>query len=331
VTLGAVADGRDPAADADQDGPGRTTVGQAFEEYLGARRELKPSSVAIYRSVFNRAMVDWFDRPLASITADAVLKRHAELSERSGPALANLAMRIAGAVFTFAMAKYVDEEGEPILLRNPVKALSTFRSWNRSERPQTVIKAHELPRWWQGVHALENRTAADYLAFVLLTGLRRREAAGLTWKEIDFSGRSLTIAASRTKKSKHHTLPLGPFVMAMLERRRAASTDARVFPPGRGDASTIQPTFFAEKVAAASGVKFTIHDLRRTFSTVAESLDTPAYALKRLLNHVDGDVTGGYLIINTERLRRPMEAIERYFLAEMGVVTATVTELGSSG
>src|SRR5262249_2596444 len=64
-----------------------------------------------YRGVFNRAMADWLDRPLGSITADAVLKRHAELSQQSGPALANLAMRIAGAVFTFAMAKYVDQGG----------------------------------------------------------------------------------------------------------------------------------------------------------------------------------------------------------------------------
>jgi integrase len=235
-------------------------------------------------------------------------------------------MRIAGAVFTFAMAKYVDEEGEPILPRNPVKALSTFRSWNRSERRQTVIKAHELARWWQGVQALENRTAADYLTFVLLTGLRRREAAGLTWKEIEFPGRSLTIAASRTKNRKQHTLPLGPYVMAMLERRRAASADERVFPPGDQGAGAIHPRFYAKKVAATSGVAFTVHDLRRTFSTVAESLDTPAYALKRLLNHVDGDVTGGYLIINTERLRGPMEVIERYFLAAMQVMTPAAIE-----
>ena len=36
------------------------------------------------------------------------------------------------------------------------------------------------------------------------------------------------------------------------------------------------------------GVKFTLHDLRRTFITVAESLDIPHYALKRLLNHRGG-------------------------------------------
>jgi len=39
------------------------------------------------------------------------------------------------------------------------------------------------------------------------------------------------------------------------------------------------------KVIAASDISFTIHDLRYTFITIAESLDIPAYALKRLLDH----------------------------------------------
>lgn len=53
-----------------------------------------------------------------------------------------------------------------------------------------------------------------------------------------------------------------------------------------------------------------MHDLRRTFISIAESLDIPAYALKRLLNHrADTDVTGGYIVIGVERLRLPVERI----------------------
>ncbi|MFZ4860279.1 MAG: hypothetical protein ACOYL3_28300, partial [Desulfuromonadaceae bacterium] len=44
------------------------------------------------------------------------------------------------------------------------------------------------------------------------------------------------------------------------------------------------------------GIKFCLHDLRRTFVTVAEGLEISYAALKRLMNHSDGnDVTGGYL------------------------------------
>ena len=53
-----------------------------------------------------------------------------------------------------------------------------------------------------------------------------------------------------------------------------------------------------------SGVSFSAHDLRRTFITIAESLDISVYALKRLLNHkMTNDVTAGYIITDVERLR----------------------------
>ena len=68
-------------------------------------------------------------------------------------------------------------------------------------------------------------------------------------------------------------------------------------------------------VIQASGVTFTPHDLRRTFITVAESLEIPAYSLKKLLNHkMTGDVKAGYIIIDAERLREPMQKFNEYIL-----------------
>lgn len=64
-----------------------------------------------------------------------------------------------------------------------------------------------------------------------------------------------------------------------------------------------------------SGVAFSLHDMRRTFITIAESLDIPTYALKRLLNHrTDGDVTGGYIVMGVDRLRGPVERIAEKIL-----------------
>lgn len=67
------------------------------------------------------------------------------------------------------------------------------------------------------------------------------------------------------------------------------------------------------RVIATSGVSFTVHDLRRTFITIAESIDIPAYALKHLLNHkMNSDITAGYIITDVERLRKPMQQISDY-------------------
>ena len=71
----------------------------------------------------------------------------------------------------------------------------------------------------------------------------------------------------------------------------------------------MSPRTAIDRVINESGVHFTPHDLRRTFITVAESLDIPAYALKRLLNLTKTrmDITASYIISSTERLRQPMQ------------------------
>jgi len=83
----------------------------------------------------------------------------------------------------------------------------------------------------------------------------------------------------------------------------------------------VETKTFVARIVKASGLAFSLHDMRRTFITIAESLDIPAYALKRLLNHrADGDVTGGYIVMSVERLRGPVERI-----------AAKITELADAG
>jgi len=50
-----------------------------------------------------------------------------------------------------------------------------------------------------------------------------------------------------------------------------------------------------KEVRDDSGVYFTIHDLRRTFITIAESMDIGMVTIKTLVNHRSGnqDVTEG--------------------------------------
>ena len=56
------------------------------------------------------------------------------------------------------------------------------------------------------------------------------------------------------------------------------------------------------------GVGFCLHDLRRTFASIAESLVSYS-ALKRLMNHSDKDVTQGYIVFDVNKLRGPMQTV----------------------
>jgi integrase len=148
---------------------------------------------------------DWRKRPLLEITGDMVGKRHAVIGERYGKAWANLSMRVLRALFNFAAASY-EGGGKALVLDNPVKRLSRTRAWFRIDRRETLIQPRQLRPWMDAVLGLSNPLARDYLQLVLLTGLRRSEALGLKWEDVDLLGRTLTV--KDTKNHRDHTLAL---------------------------------------------------------------------------------------------------------------------------
>ena len=109
------------------------------------------------------------------------------------------------------------------------------------------------------------------------------------------------------KNRQSHVLPLSNFLHDLLMQRHLKRTDSPFVFPGDGIKGYLnEPRKQMNKVIEESGVEFTLHDLRRTFITVAESLDISGYALKRLANHkMANDVTAGYIISDVQRLREP--------------------------
>jgi len=309
------------------------TLDQAFADFLIARKSLKPTTIYDYKRTLNCYLPDWKKKPLVEITKDMVAVRHTKLGERS-KAQANLVMRYLRAIFNFAAGQYENSKGQSLIPDNPVKRLSQTRAWYRIERRKTVIKPHELSAWYTAVmnikndlHGRNRETIRDYLLLVLFTGLRKEEAARLTWQNIDFIAKTLTV--TDTKNRQDHTLPLSDFLFDLLQRRNSESVNEYVFPNITSTGYINEPRKQMNHVIEESGVSFTIHDLRRTFITIAESLDIPAYALKRLLNHKMGnDITAGYIIINPERLRAPMQKITDHLLNCMGAIpSAEIIEL----
>ncbi|KTD65230.1 tyrosine-type recombinase/integrase, partial [Legionella spiritensis] len=156
----------------------------------------------------------------------------------------------------------------------------------------------------------------DYFLLLLFTGMRKMEAASLRWDDIDLKSKTITL--QDTKNHEVHTLPMSDFVYGLMERRSRYKTSEYIFPSESKTGYIYEPKKAVYKVAELSGVPFTLHDLRRTFATIADSLDLPAYALKRLLNHkMNHDVTAGYIMKDVERLRKPMQQIANFLLEHM--------------
>ena len=338
--LAQMAKGEDPVAKKRDEAVKSMTLEKAFEQYLSTRT-LKASSVASYDKLLSLHMNDWLKKPIGLLTKDMTAQRHKKVGETAGEATANNLMRVFRAVYNFARSMSDDAIAE-----NPVKRLTQTRQWYKVERRRTILKPHELKPWYNAVMTLDNPVVRDYLLLTVFTGLRKNEGLQLLWSNVDMIDRSFTV--TETKNGRPHTLPMSNYLYDLFGRMKALKINGFVFPSfGSKDNITdvsrqlvnveLQTQLAANGLTTkaeldkkmldhpddvAPGISFCLHDLRRTFVTVAESQDIPYAALKRLLNHCDGnDVTGGYLQITTDRLREPMDRISSKLLELMGAIT----------
>lgn len=298
-----------------------------LDRYLFERKhKLAERTKRDYQELINTHLADWKNRPLEAINEDAVI---AKFNSITSPSRANYAFRTLRTVYNYA-ASIRDEEGKPIVDRNPVAVLSQRRLWHDIAPKREVIGIAGLKPWWKAVKALKTEatydnadSVRDWLIFLLLTGLRSNEAATLRWETVDLRSKLFVIAI--TKNREPHALPLSDYLYAMLKRRHAAMLRAKddpkraeyVFPGNEG--ALAEPQKLIAKVRQVSGVRFSPQTLRRTFASIAESLDIPYLALKRLLNHKAQDVTGKhYTVIGVERLRKPMQKVTDFILRAAG-------------
>jgi integrase len=300
--------GTDPKAVAKAARQGGITLREAFEEFLTVRHKLRASSRKNYREALAH-LESWLDQPLRDIDYKMVEARHREIAKdirkrykgATGTAAANFTMRVLRLVWNFIADRYKEIN----LPANPVRLKD---QWFDEKRRTGLVSNADLPAFWRAVQGLENEVQRDYFVLLLFTGLRREEAASLTWENINFSARTIMIPAARTKGKRDLTLPMSDIVHDMLMARRKIGRTDFVFPSCAACGYISEPRYPLRLIAKASGVEITPHDLRRTFLTVAESLDIGTYALKAMVNHsTRDDLTGGYVQVTVDRLREPVQ------------------------
>ena len=296
------------------------TFGDAADDYLedGKAKGRKAGTDAEYRRLLDRHLSDWRSRPLGEIDKATLRDRHRDVGKRSGEATANALMRVARAVFNYAKA--VDR-----IAVNPADALRG--RWYESKERHGRIPDDKLRAFLDALDAVRTSpdapeshgVAADWIALLLLTGLRRNEGASLRWEQVDAAAGALSVLG---KNKVTLTLPVTPAVAAILDRREAGrGRSPWVFPArgekGNGGGHVVEPRKVLALVAEATGVDVTLHDLRRTFVSVAAVL-VPGPVLKSLVNHKaakTGDVTQRhYVRLTPAQLRPHLEAVQRELL-----------------
>jgi integrase len=326
------------------------TLQQALDQYLTLRADLRPSSREDYKALVQRHLSGWLNLPLKSISRDMVEQRHKEIakeveqyhrsaaaehakrhlarakrtatawpeaserhrakfeaaSERTpytGFATANRAMRALRAIWNFVAGRS-DRADWPL---NPIRLK---KQWHPIKRRSRLVKADDLPMFYEALTRLENAVARDYILLMLFTGLRRKEAASLKWSDVDLQGRLIRVDAEDTKTGEKLDLPMSDIVLDMMIARRSLGSTTWVFPAHSASGHIVSPYAAFGQIREATGLRLSPHDLRRTFVTAAESCPISVFALKALVNHSLGkDVTGGYVVMTIEKLRAPMQLV----------------------
>jgi len=295
------------------------TVAQLCEEYLKAARKglvnvrsgkaKRDSTIAIDEGRVSRHIVPLIGSKVASALASADVQRMADAIAAGktaaiiktkargvarvtgGQVAAKRVVGLLGGIWTWATKRGLASGP------NPARGLDL----RADEAKDRTLSSGELARLGDAMRAHAGRwpLACGALPLIALTALRRGEAYGLRWREVDFDGSCLRLIDSKTGRS---TRPIGK---AAVEHLRALSKFGGEFVfPGRGGGKGAD---LKKQIAAlfdAAGLKDARgHDLRRSFASVAAEIGYSDATIGELLGHARRGVTEVHYV------RRPDAAL----------------------
>ncbi len=310
-------DGADPSAERHQK-RAALTVAELCEQYLEVARAghvmtrfgkpKRASTVAIDEGRVARHIVPLIGKKVAGDLTHADVQRMCD---------AIAAGKTAGVFKTRARGKAVVEGGAGTAARvaellggiwtwgakrgfvageNPVKGVQK----HKGDAKERTLSASELARL--GAVLKENEqarpAAVAALRLIALTGLRREEACGLRWSELDAANSCLRLAATKTGRSMR---PMGKAAIQVLDALPGSAEF--VFPNRNGTGSADLKKALTDLFNAAGLSDARAHDLRRTFATMAAEGGYGDATIGELLGHARRGVTAKHYI------RRPDAAL----------------------
>ena len=278
---------------------------------------------------FDMYAKELLDMKLHEITKDVLENHFAKEAKKPGKRgngrLTSLSIfiRSLSAVLTFAEEKYGTPARPLFPEGNPVKRIKKVISAPKKAR-ERVLSTFELPIFFEFIYersALvlgnDSLVTCDYLLFLLFTGARRREAAVLTWKDVeDLDGKSPSVIFRDTKTHDDRKIPIGPFLTRLLKKLKERNSEF-VFPSHGKSGHVEEPKNFVNIFISKTPnfPRFSVHDIRRTFITHNRTEVSDILYLKVIVGHTTKTDTTSrhYSVIKEEVspvLRETMNRIE---------------------
>jgi integrase len=197
--------------------------------------------------------------------------------------------------------------GRAILELSPAKEVAAPARERARDR---VLGDEELARIVRAARQI-NRPYGGIVELLALTGRRREEVAQLTWEELDLASRTWTIAASRTKNGKAHSVHLSAEAIAVLMRMPKLGKFVFSLTGKKPFQSFSAAKRYLDKLSGVSDWR--LHDLRRTCVSGMARLGVAPHVADKVLNHQSGTISGVAAVYQRhEFLAERRDALEQW-------------------
>ena len=309
----AITEGRSPAQEKQRE-KRRLKEAESFGEFAERwfqEGRMADSTKAMRRAIYERDLLPKYrNRLLTEITAEDLRALCAAVKERGAPAVAIHVRDIVKQIYGFAIL-----HGEKV--HNPAEdvgpaSIAHFVPRDRSLSPSEIrIMLNQLE------HVPTLPTIRLGMKLFLLTMVRKSELQDATWDEVDFENAVWSIPKERMKRSRPHNVYLSQQVLDIMVALKTCAGNSRYLLPSRydADAPMSRATFNRITTAVVARAKkeglplesFTVHDLRRTGSTLLNELGFNSDWIEKCLAHEDGRSSRGvYNKAEYEHQRRHM-------------------------
>jgi len=260
-----------------------TALTEFFETHCDQHN--KPRVAKETRRLLTKYVLPGFrhDR-LEDITHDAIVKRIRRLL--GTPGTANHVFSAVRTFFNWTVPQYLDH--------SPCDGMDMPARIVKRER---VLTDHELVRVWRAVDA-QSEPFRSIVMLLILTGQRRQEIGGLHASYIDRDASTITLPGEITKNRMEHTFPFGKAAGAIILGKNAEGYLFESLRDPEKPFSGWSKCKLTLDKAVGEIPHWTLHDLRRTFSTNLASLKVPPHVTEKLINHITGTIQGVAAIYN---------------------------------
>ncbi|RTH05530.1 recombinase XerD [Thermus scotoductus] len=298
--------------------PSLLTLAEWAKTWLERKaQEVKPKTVQVYLEDLSLVMPELRGkgRGLGSLKLQAVKPSHIQgamdflVKEGFSPRTTLKVYQLLRALFDEAVRLELIARNPVSLVRPPRKAQGREAP---PEKPGRALEPHEVEALLQ---AAEGHPLELFFRLLLGLGLRKGEALGLKWGDIDFEkgelrvqrawgkvGSGGEISTPKTPKSRR-TLPLPLDLFQALKSRYEelaqklppeALKEAWVF-PGEGGKTPVHPDYpnhALRRICQQAGIRpCRVHDLRHTWGSLMLARGVPLEVVSERLGHASFDIT----------------------------------------